>query len=399
MTTLIIGIVITMVFSAFFSGMEIAFVSSNRLLAEVAREKNGLSQRAIDMFYRHPSNFLSTMLVGNTICFHRGYCGHEMLPEYGLINMRSAFGRLPPTGRKNGRLYDPLLGRFLSPDNYVQQPDNSQNFNRYSYCLNNPLKYVDPSGEFYWTFFSAVVDLAHNICNHGLNVSQYSWNKTVNAWKIDMGMFKGDLGQILNKWTWGFANSTIGNTLGHTLNVLGVVDGVSDMEGMVAVDIGGILKNGRAFTIGPYSFGPEGYEATWKDHTFVHEYGHYIQSQIIGPAFLPTIGVPSLASSIGIGGSDHLRRWFEVDASRRGAEYFDKRYGSGAPGYVPKDPNYFDISSFMNGGNSPYINPRTGTSYYMKGFPVTNPIQSFWDYFFPAIQFQGLPTLLLQLNK
>ena len=67
MTALIIGLLITMVFSAFFSGMEIAFVSSNRLLAEVAREKNGLSQRAIDLFYRHPSNFVSTMLVGNNI--------------------------------------------------------------------------------------------------------------------------------------------------------------------------------------------------------------------------------------------------------------------------------------------------------------------------------------------
>lgn len=67
MTSLIIGLLITMVFSAFFSGMEIAFVSSNRLLAEVAREKNGLSQRAIDLFYRHPSNFVSTMLVGNNI--------------------------------------------------------------------------------------------------------------------------------------------------------------------------------------------------------------------------------------------------------------------------------------------------------------------------------------------
>ena len=56
-----------MVFSAFFSGMEIAFVSSNRMLAEMDRDKNGLSQRAMAVFYRHPSNFVSTMLVGNNI--------------------------------------------------------------------------------------------------------------------------------------------------------------------------------------------------------------------------------------------------------------------------------------------------------------------------------------------
>ena len=67
MTNLIIGLLVTMVFSAFFSGMEIAFVSSNRLRAEMDREKNGLAQRAIDVFYRHPNNFVSTMLVGNNI--------------------------------------------------------------------------------------------------------------------------------------------------------------------------------------------------------------------------------------------------------------------------------------------------------------------------------------------
>ncbi len=64
---LIVCILITMVFSAFFSGMEIAFVSSNRMLAEMDKEKNGLPQKCLDVFFKHPSDFVSTMLVGNNI--------------------------------------------------------------------------------------------------------------------------------------------------------------------------------------------------------------------------------------------------------------------------------------------------------------------------------------------
>jgi RHS repeat-associated protein len=67
----------------------------------------------------------------------RGFTGHEHLYAFNLINM-------------NGRFYDPIIGRMLSPDNFMQAPDYSQNFNRYSYCLNNPLVYTDPSGEFIW---------------------------------------------------------------------------------------------------------------------------------------------------------------------------------------------------------------------------------------------------------
>ncbi len=54
----------------------------------------------------------------------------------------------------NGRVYDPYMSTFLSPDNYIQAPDNSQNFNRYAYCLNNPLKYTDTDGE---SFTAAVL--------------------------------------------------------------------------------------------------------------------------------------------------------------------------------------------------------------------------------------------------
>ena len=67
MTNLIIGLIVSMVFPAFFSGMEIAFVSSNRLRVEMDRDKHGLSQRALDVFYKRPSHFISTMLVGNNI--------------------------------------------------------------------------------------------------------------------------------------------------------------------------------------------------------------------------------------------------------------------------------------------------------------------------------------------
>lgn len=78
----------------------------------------------------------------------RGFTGHEHVDRMGLIHM-------------NGRLYDPLLGRMLSPDPIVQEPYNAQNLNRYSYVLNNPLSYTDPSGlsfvKKYWRQIVAAV--------------------------------------------------------------------------------------------------------------------------------------------------------------------------------------------------------------------------------------------------
>lgn len=88
-------------------------------------------------------NGAGVVLTGLTV-LDRGYTGHEHLQSVALINM-------------NGRIYDPKLHRFLQPDNNIQDPFNTQNYNRYSYVLNNPLKYNDPSGEsaagiFGWLF-------------------------------------------------------------------------------------------------------------------------------------------------------------------------------------------------------------------------------------------------------
>ncbi|MDE2769211.1 MAG: RHS repeat-associated core domain-containing protein, partial [Chloroflexota bacterium] len=71
----------------------------------------------------------------DTCATTRGFTSHEMLDAVGAVHM-------------NGRLYDPHLGRFLRADPFVQFPANLQSHNRYSYALNNPLSYTDPSGHF-----------------------------------------------------------------------------------------------------------------------------------------------------------------------------------------------------------------------------------------------------------
>jgi RHS repeat-associated protein len=83
-------------------------------------------------------------ILTNLTVLDRGYTGHEHLGTVGLIHM-------------NGRLYDPKLHRFLQPDNNIQDPNNTQNYNRYGYVLNNPLKYSDPSGEEAITLVGAII--------------------------------------------------------------------------------------------------------------------------------------------------------------------------------------------------------------------------------------------------
>lgn len=81
--------------------------------------------------------------IPTSFFINRGFTGHEHLDQFSLINM-------------NGRIYDPFLAMFISPDNFVQSPTTSIGFNRYSYCLNNPLIYTDPTGDFIFTSLFAI---------------------------------------------------------------------------------------------------------------------------------------------------------------------------------------------------------------------------------------------------
>ena len=120
----------------------------------------------------------------------RGYTSHEHLPWFGLINM-------------NARLYDPVLGRFLSPDPFVQAPDLSQSFNRYAYAMNNPFRYTDESGEFWWLVIGAVIGGATNVIMKAVSGQLHSWSDGFAAFGI--GAVAGMVGGAVSGWAFGVA--------------------------------------------------------------------------------------------------------------------------------------------------------------------------------------------------
>lgn len=175
----------------------------------------------------------------NSLLIDRGYTGHEHLKTVGLVHM-------------NGRLYDPQLRRFLSPDNYVQDPFNTQSYNRYGYVFNNPLLYTDPSGEL---GFLAVVGIAM-----GVGIITNGINNMINGVPFWYGMGKsGTMGAISGAISFGIgavANSTFGvltsvnkalfqaGMHGLTGGIMGEINGGTFASGFAAGAVSSLVSSG-----------------------------------------------------------------------------------------------------------------------------------------------------------
>lgn len=202
---------------------------------------------------RNPADWTYTNIPTPNI-LHRGYTTHEHIDEFNLINM-------------NGRVYDPVLGRFIQPDNFVQEPDNLQNFNRYAYCLNNPLTYTDPSGQFYGMALYAmgfvVLSVDHlieggysnpfqaawrevgeefNYASSNLRVSSH-WGNT--SWSLGVDMFAMGVSMNIEKQT---GNWNYGITLGYGISGGYASAYVGYTEGDFHIGTGvGTFKNGYSY--------------------------------------------------------------------------------------------------------------------------------------------------------
>ena len=140
----------------------------------------------------------------------RGYTSHEHLQDVGIIHM-------------NGRLYDPLMRRFLNADENIQDPNNTQCYNKYGYAMNNPLMFNDPSGEILPLLVAAA------LIGAAVGTASYLVGITINI--MNGGDARVSLSGILKSAFWGAVSGAvtfgIGSVFTSTAN--GIVTGASNL--------------------------------------------------------------------------------------------------------------------------------------------------------------------------
>jgi hypothetical protein len=177
------------------------------------------------------------------------------------------------------------------------------------------------------------------------------WSPTNKAWKIDIGGFKTDPNrtiagrglQLLSRWTWELPQTVLGKAASHSRNWLGQVDNVDYYGGATLVNDDDPSDPGWwGFSLGPYINSKNMEADPYADAGFRHEYGHTLQSMLVGPLYLTHVGIPSLVGSglDDLGWSDHDREWYETQANRMSERYF-RNHDPGALTALPWNDNMF----------------------------------------------------------
>jgi RHS repeat-associated protein len=267
------------------------------------------------------------------------YTGQEWDQTSGLHNFKA-------------RMYDSDLGAFYTRDpagmfgsafrfkgewdndsrEYDQNSQDSLGVNElaspYMFAGNNPVRYTDANGEFF-----IIDDYAIGFVKgafQGKNPFKTGWKHAENSALIWGGLFQGSPSQILSRFTWELPQTIVGFTGAHGTNMIGNVKSVKYFDGATVLRTSS--KGYWGITLGSYIIGSREIKAgpgtTLGHRLFMHEYGHYLQSQRSGPLYLTKYGVPSLLNAaFGWGGSNHKTFWAEKDANLLASRYFEGEHG------------------------------------------------------------------------
>jgi len=148
----------------------------------------------------------------------------------------------------NGRLYDPLLRRFLNADENIQDPHNTQNYNKYGYVLNNPLMYWDPSGEFIWFVIAAAAIIGGYTAGVKANGSwnPFKWDFKKTGWQILGGALVGAVAGVTGAWAAQAAAVFAASAMGIQGGILG-----GAIAGLAGGAVGGAVSGlGNALVFG-----------------------------------------------------------------------------------------------------------------------------------------------------
>jgi len=288
---------------------------------------------------RNPNNWAQPDSRTSWI-INRGFTMHEHLDQFGIINM-------------NGRVYDPLTAQFFSPDPYIQAPGNWINYNRYLYCLNNPLKYTDPDGEFWHIIIGAAIGGVVNLVAN--------WNNCQGFWQYAAAFVVGAGAGAATAATGGAAGAGVWAAIGvgaaggavtsATNNLIGQTgnnfSGMNDVNwGQVALSgcIG--AANGALSVISPINipFGESGFGLTIAPQIAIGTDG-------IGVGFNSTLGYNYKGFNAGVnfGGT------YYISAAGTGNSGFEGRIGYGI-GYQSKHFQAGIGSTYFFSGETSQLN-------------------------------------------